>query len=219
MLIDPLFFPRVNRREAYCTKQDGGFFANYREYRNEIREDCQGRCVYCDCHENEAGGSECMELDHFRPYSLAEYVHLKNNPTNLVLACCGCNRLKSNYWPARGTPGSVLGDEGFVDPFEEDRREYFAVSASGEITPLRPPAKYIVALLALNRPTRKRIRELRNLHALQLSKIEEKLLGLQQLLQADNLTDEQRRLLKEIVELLEDQKALTQTLLLDFELH
>ncbi len=67
MKVEALFFPLLKRRKQYKTKRDGNYYANYNEYRQEIREDCLGRCVYCDRHENEIGGSESMKLDHFRP--------------------------------------------------------------------------------------------------------------------------------------------------------
>jgi 5-methylcytosine-specific restriction endonuclease McrA len=90
-----LFFPRLQRRSNYSVKRTGDFY-EYSHYKQEIREDCLGRCVYCDSHENEVGGHECMELDHFKPKKYDEHKHLINHPSNLVWSCRGCNRLKTS---------------------------------------------------------------------------------------------------------------------------
>src|SRR5438093_993552 len=114
MVPNNLFFPGLTRRATYARKDDGSYY-RYERYRQEIREDCQLRCVYCDIHENECGGIESMHVDHFRPR--VHFATLANDPNNLVWTCPGCNRLKSDNWPALGTEESYVGDEGFIDPF------------------------------------------------------------------------------------------------------
>lgn len=138
-----LYFPQLLRRHTYSR------FSRYKQYKHEIREDCQGRCVYCDLHENELGGLEFMSLDHFRPQTL--YAKLKNNPTNLVWSCRLCNENKGNIWPACGTPDTYVATGGFVDPFTEDMHEYFDVSADGKLIPLKNPAHFMIRILKLNR--------------------------------------------------------------------
>ncbi len=102
-----------------------------------------------------------MELDHFRPQMYVEFAQLKNDPHNLLWACRGCNHLKGYQWPALGTEGTVNGEEGFIDPFTENRLDYFQVLPGGKIDSIKPPGNYIIKLLALNRFSRKRLRELR----------------------------------------------------------
>ena len=104
---DELFFPKLNRRDNYKTKQNGEYYASYSEYRQEIREDCLGRCVYCDIHENENGGKENMQLDHFRPNEKYDDYQYINHPNNLHWSCGGCNRLKTDEWPS-GDPGKLV---------------------------------------------------------------------------------------------------------------
>ena len=159
MLTDCLFFPKLRRRKQYQTNKYGEYYASYREYRQEIRQDCLGRCVYCDCHENELSGQTGMRMDHFRPQE--KFPELVNNPHNLVWSCEFCNRQKSNYWPAFGTNDTFVGNEGFIDPFGENRSDYFKVRNDGSIIPLKPPAKYIKTRLLLNRSTAKYKRWLR----------------------------------------------------------
>ena len=171
MAHDPFSFPPIARRQNYIRTQRGTYYADYQTYRQEIREDCLGRCVYCDSHENETGGQESMQLDHFRPKKYPEFDTLKNDPNNLVWACCGCNRLKSSHWPALGTSNTVSGVEGFIDPFQDNRRAYFDVLINGKLQPLKPPAEYKIRLLALNRPIKRRIREFRQIRQLLLKQL------------------------------------------------
>jgi len=152
MLEESLFFPLLARREKYSVKRDGSYYANYSHYREEIREDCLGRCIYCDTHENELDGSSSMNLDHFRPKDYPQFKDLVNDPNNLVWACGACNRAKWNHWPAIGTDDLLLDDQGFIDPFKDDRHDYFRVQENGEIVGLKPPSEYLIGLLFLNRP-------------------------------------------------------------------
>lgn len=161
MTTTPEFFGPLKRREKYTTKANGAFysFAYYREnHRTEIIEDCLFRCVYCDCHEDEVGGSEVMELDHFRPWSRPEFAHLKNDPNNFHHGCPRCNRLKAANWPSTKKDSSHDGVVGFVDPFAEDRSKYFAVNPDGTLVRLKNPAAYIAMLLQLDRPLLQRLR-------------------------------------------------------------
>jgi len=159
-----MFYPKLNRRNPYLTKKNGKFYV-YSRYRTEIAEDCLQRCVYCDAHEDEVGGASAMELDHFRPSSLAPFVNLKNDPTNLVYSCGSCNGLKHDAWPALGTAGTFIGNDGFIDPFDVDRLKYFAIRSNGRIQGKRPPASYIIGLLGLDRKFMRRLRQRRRLMA------------------------------------------------------
>ena len=188
-----LFFPQLKRRDNYRIKKDGSDYA-YPEYRQEIREDCLGRCVFCDVHENECGGAESIHLDHFRPQKYKEHEHLINDPHNLVWCCSGCNRLKSDDWPALGTTDTVMGSWGYIDPFEQNRREYFLVREDGQIDALKPPAEYTINCLLLNRISRARLREIRILKHRWIIVLEQKVAEVMPILAAANLTDDQRAL-------------------------
>jgi hypothetical protein len=152
-----LFFPNLPPRNNYRTKQNGDYYSDYRVYRKAIRKNCLGRCVYCDIHENENGGQANMQLDHFRPKE--KFHRLRNNPTNLHWSCAECNRLKSDYWPAENPDSTINGEQGFIDPFTESRKDYFKVDSNGELVPLKAPATYKIELLALNRECRKSARK------------------------------------------------------------
>jgi hypothetical protein len=161
MVESSLFFLPLEKRPAFTVKADGSFYSYeyYRQcFRDEIAEQCQGRCVYCDSHEIEVGGRESMEIDHFRPWSRPEFAHLKDDPRNFHHACGRCNRLKGVVWPNCSSETCHDGLVGFVDPFAEDRRLYFNVAADGELICLRHPASYLSRLLQLNRPLLKLLR-------------------------------------------------------------
>lgn len=149
-----VFFPPISRRKEYKQRrhnQTVGFYV-YTRYRKETREDCVGACYYCDRHEDEIGGEEEIELDHFRPYSYTEFAHLENDPRNLVWSCHKCNNLKLEKWPARGTSSSHAGGKGFIDRFgDDDAADYFSVQHDGKIVPLKDPAQWIITELKLNR--------------------------------------------------------------------
>src|SRR5579864_6364054 len=149
-----LHFPKLIRRPKYQRHAD------YRDYRQDIRVDCQGRCVYCDAHENELGGQEKMTIDHFRPKCY--FSQLKHDPFNLVWSCSICNGHKQNHWPALGTSYTVVNGKGFIDPFVEKLSEYFDVLPDGCLKAIQDPAGYLIDTLKLNRTGAKRIRESRN---------------------------------------------------------
>lgn len=148
-----LYFPKLVRRSKYSSQR------HYRKYKSEIRVDCQGRCVYCDAHENELGGAEHMTLDHFRPRK--HFSDLEHEPTNLVWSCRICNIGKDSAWPALGTTGTVVSSGGFLDPFSVDLHEYFDVDSDGQLIPLKHPARYMIRVMKLNRDGASRIRRKR----------------------------------------------------------
>ena len=220
MAHDPFSFPPIARRQNYIKTRRGSYYANYQKYRQEIREDCLGRCVYCDSHENETGGQELMQLDHFRPQMYPEFDHLKNDPNNLVWACGGCNRLKGSHWPALGTPDTVNGVQGFIDPFLDNRRAYFDVSPNGKLKALKPPAKYKIRILALNRPIKRRIRELRQIRQSSLKQLASKAQKIEDLIKHDKtMSSDTKRDLEDIALDLRKMYAQDAATFLDFSLH
>ena len=156
-----MFFPALTRRADYRSPYSrGDFYADYKEYADEISEDCQHRCVYCDATMSENMGGDNMQLDHFRPQKL--FPELCCDPNNLVLSCPACNRLKSDHWPADKSSGrSYSGIEGFIDPFSENRLMFFELVETGTILAKKDPAGYIIKLLCMDRPARRTLRKRR----------------------------------------------------------
>jgi hypothetical protein len=152
-----LFFPILPARSNYQKNRYDQYHADYTVYREAVRRDCLGRCIYCDIHENENGGKANMNLDHFRPKG--KFPDLHSNPNNLHWSCAECNNLKSDHWPAESPDSTIKDEQGFVDPFTENRKDYFKVAPNGDLVPLKAPATYKIELLALNRKCRKLVRE------------------------------------------------------------
>ncbi len=113
------------------------------------------------------GGREQMQLDHFRPYTRKGFEDLEDDPKNFHHACGRCNLLKSDKWPSSHATEPHDGVVGFVDPFADNRGLYFSVEGDGELKPLRPPAQYLLRVLALNRPHLKLLRQ-RRIYQMQL---------------------------------------------------
>lgn len=156
-----MFYPQLARRDQYKTTQNGGYYADYREYAAEITEDCKERCVYCDALLSEHGG-EGFHLDHFRP--AVHFPGLATNPNNLVLACAKCNIFKSKNWHTTTyfhVYASHDGISGFYDPFHDQLSNYFLVEPSGKLISQDKVSAYMLELLHLNRESRLQLRRRR----------------------------------------------------------
>lgn len=165
MEMDILYFGPLKRRNAYETKEDGSFYT-YTRYRVAIAEDCNNRCVYCDIPEDLVGGREAMEMDHFRPWQKKfgkseekKFEHLKNEPSNLVHACCVCNGFKLAFWPTEDPDLPYDHEKGWIEPFNECRSDFLKVSSDGTVLAIKAPAAYQIKQLRLNRPLLRRLRE------------------------------------------------------------
>ncbi len=156
---EALFFPLVKRRTTYCGK-GASKKSHYTDYHSEIEEDCKHRCVYCDI-SLEEHGYEGMVLDHFRPEK--HFPKLRNDPNNLILSCPKCNRSKWHHWPCSKEDNmpSHLDKVGFIDPFTEDRKNYFSITIDGQLESTKPPAQYMLDMLNLNRKSRVQVRRRR----------------------------------------------------------
>lgn len=150
-----LYYPVLNRRSRYTLG------TKYTDYRGEICEDCQHRCVYCDIHENVLGGYDSMQLDHFYPKSrFPERIH---DPLNLVWVCNRCNLLKGADWHEIDRVTIHTTKVGYLDPFAVDRTQFFLIEQTGDIKPVSGPAEYIIKRLKLNRSFLIRARRSRRL--------------------------------------------------------
>jgi len=154
-----MFYPKLVRSSNYKKKSNGGNYSDYKVHLEQVQQDCQFRCVYCDIKLDEAG-FEGFHIDHFRPVFI--FPDLRTDPENLVLACSKCNILKSKDWPSNSFD-SIVGSVGYLDPFVESRPSYFHVSETGELMQTQDPITYMVDVLALNRFSRVQIRRSRQL--------------------------------------------------------
>jgi hypothetical protein len=109
-----------------------------------------GRCVYCCMHQALQGGT--FHVEHVLPRSRGG----TDAPDNLAWACPGCNLRKSDRIEG------VDPADGVVVPLFHPRRdrwgEHFAWSGT-ELPPLTPTGRVTAAMLELNHPRRRQIRE------------------------------------------------------------
>lgn len=126
-------------------------FTNYQDYRPYLRKDFLGHCAYCTGHEDEMGGEEHFEIDHFRPKSRAEFSHLVNDYNNLYYSCHGCNRkgAKGENWPSRDL---YKAGYRFFDPVREDAyKTHMRETKSGRLVKRTNVGQYSIETLRLNR--------------------------------------------------------------------
>jgi len=129
-------FRKINPNRNYA----GAPKRHYRDYRDELKQDFNGRCAYTDCsHKWWADG---FHIDHFVPKKpkLANLAHLvafqerEHLYTNLVYACPQVNRAKGNDWPSEDPEISIVEGRGYIDPCS-DFNQHFERTDTGAIVP------------------------------------------------------------------------------------
>ncbi|WP_109832771.1 HNH endonuclease [Reichenbachiella versicolor] len=120
----------------------------YTDWKQQVSDDCQNRCVYCSIHENPWGGIDHYHIEHFRPKS--KFKKLENDITNLYHACPVCNRFKSDDWPNNPINLDEIcypdpSDHNYTDLFELDQNDFTLVGK-------HVASRYVVNRLYLNRP-------------------------------------------------------------------
>jgi len=129
---------------------------NYKDYKDVLRQDFNGRCGYTHCLDIWWGDN--FHIDHFAPQKpkiidpvkLAKFTELEHEYSNLVYACPQVNLAKRNDWASDDPSISIHNDCGYLDPCNVDLNEYFERSDSGGIIPKdNPIAKYMWVKLKL----------------------------------------------------------------------
>ncbi|MBI3057792.1 MAG: HNH endonuclease [Deltaproteobacteria bacterium] len=123
--------------------------SNYQDYRPYLRRDFLRHCAYCTGHEDEMGGEEHYEIDHYRPMS--KFPKLTNKYSNLYYSCHGCNKrgAKGNNWPSK-----YLYRRGFrfFDPVVENAYQlHMRDTSSGHLIKKTNVGNYSIRILRLNR--------------------------------------------------------------------
>ena len=129
-------------------------YGQYQRYKNDLRQDFDFRCAYCDIHEAEWGGYRHFHIDHLRPKRLFPW--LQAEYSNLLYSCDICNCYKGSDWPSdRPTPETP----GYLDPCLYDFDSYFVVLDDGTVEAKEEAPRYMVEALHLNR---RQLRQLRS---------------------------------------------------------
>lgn len=113
--------------------------ANYRDYREQLAIDFNGKCGYTDCHHRWFGVK--FQVDHFAPQhpdvpddKKQAFTDLSSSYDNLVYACPQVNNAKSNDWASELPTQPILNGKGYFDPCM-DFNEHFYRTDGGGILP------------------------------------------------------------------------------------
>jgi len=110
-----------HKPQRTCVRVEG----NYKNYKEDLRNDFYKRCGYCDDLDYYYGGRRIYHIDHFKPHSIARFTSLKHTYSNLVYSCPFCNIAKSNKWEDYN---------GFIDPCDDEYDEHLKRENDGKIT-------------------------------------------------------------------------------------
>ncbi|MBY7831082.1 HNH endonuclease [Vibrio fluvialis] len=118
----------------------------YQDYRNDLRNDFNCSCGYCD-DSDEFQDKSTFHIDHFAPKS--KFPKLELVYDNLVYSCRFCNVAKSNKWVMKNHLVSHDGRRGFVDPCSNDYNSHIYRSPKGAILPHTDLGNYMIKELNL----------------------------------------------------------------------
>ena len=121
---------------------------DYRRYRDQLRQDFNCRCGYCD--DRDAPRTERFEIDHFVPQKVDS--SLETVYSNLVYACRSCNNSKSAKWPTNNPLEPNNGREGWIDPCDSSYANQFERGKYGEIIATTELGKWMYNELKLWKP-------------------------------------------------------------------
>lgn len=88
--------PFVYPKSRHTRRKNPGPFTTIASYRSAVREEFDGRCVYCRIPDR--AQSLRHEVEHYRPTK--HFPQLKYEYSNLYWACRACNGRKGSFWPA-----------------------------------------------------------------------------------------------------------------------
>jgi hypothetical protein len=124
-------------------------FNSYPDYRPFLRIDFRCYCAYCTGHEDEMGGEDQFEIDHYKPKG--QFPSLICVYTNLYYSCRGCNKkgAKGEHWPSRKM---IKAGYHFFDPIIENPYiKHMRESPKGVLKHKTRVGKYSIKILRLNR--------------------------------------------------------------------
>lgn len=110
--------------------------SNYRDYRDQLASDFNGKCGYTDCHHRWFGVK--FQVDHFAPQNpdvdddkKQAFSDLSTTYTNLVYSCPQINRAKSNDWPSDDPTISTKDGKGYFDPCVDFNEHFYRTNGGG----------------------------------------------------------------------------------------
>jgi hypothetical protein len=122
--------------------------SRYSEYKDDLREDFNCRCGYCNDEDNWAGGKRFFQIDHFVPRKHMITISEKEY-SNLIYSCFFCNNSKRSDWPTNDENLHNNGREGYIDVCHPEYDAQFYRNSRGEIFPRTDLGEYMHKKLKL----------------------------------------------------------------------
>ena len=129
-------------------------YRDYRRYKSWLREDFGHRCGYCQIHEIHHGGDWHFQVDHFRPKSRPEFLHLACEYSNLLYSCDHCNNMKRDLWPS---DQPLVDGIGWLDPCDHDLADHYYYGfrdEAFELVCVTKIGRWMALTLGLDQPAR-----------------------------------------------------------------
>jgi hypothetical protein len=131
---------------------------DYREHRDNLREDFEKRCGYCN--DPDFFKTAYYEIDHFIPKNFLkekypiteEYENKEQEYSNLVYSCHFCNNAKGKQWPTGSMEIHHENNAGFIDPCNIEYDKQFERNEKGEIISRTELGNWIYKTLKLWKP-------------------------------------------------------------------
>lgn len=122
--------------------------SRYNEHKDDLREDFNGKCGYCDDEDKWTGGKRFFHVDHFVPQKHLKAISDKEY-SNLVYSCFFCNNSKRSDWPTNDEHLHNNGREGYIDVCLPEYDAQFYRSREGEIFSKTDLGEYMYRKLKL----------------------------------------------------------------------
>lgn len=148
--------------------QNPPVYGEYGSYKKYLRLEFDHRCVYCDIHEAEDGGSKKFHIDHYLPKTI--FPEKRCEYSNLFYSCGDCNSLKGSYWANRVRK---FFQEYILNPCDYDYDIHFDRTRS-EWIPKTTVAGWNIEKLRLNSKKQIDIREVRAFFLKTIEELSEK---------------------------------------------
>lgn len=122
--------------------------SSYKEFKDDIKEDFNSRCGYCDDEDRWMGGKRFFQIDHFVPRKYLMSISDKEY-SNLIYSCFFCNNSKHSDWPTKDEQLPNNGKEGYIDVCLPEYDTQFYRNSLGEIIPRTDLGEYMYKKLKL----------------------------------------------------------------------
>ncbi len=122
--------------------------SRYNKYKDDLREDFNCKCGYCDDEDKWSGGKRFFQIDHFVPRKHLGTISDREY-SNLIYSCFFCNNSKRSDWTTNDENLHNDGRKGYIDVCLPEYDAQFNRNSRGEIFPRTDLGKYMYKKLKL----------------------------------------------------------------------